>query len=248
MITLKEFFTENPRAALALSGGVDSCYLLYAGLHYKADVQPYFIKSQFQPEFELDDAKRICEQLNVGLKIIHVDALASVCIANNPTDRCYHCKRMLFSTLREKAELDGYSLLIDGTNASDLADDRPGMLALAQMHVRSPLRECGLTKENIRALSRTAGLFVADKPSYACLATRISHNEPLTEKKLKDVERAEGILFDMGYSDLRVRSKCGTALLQFPKEQLSSAYAEEAAIRSKLGSMFRSVLIDPVGR
>ena len=174
---LADFFRENHKAALAFSGGVDSAYLLYAAKEAGADVRAYYVKSAFQPQFELEDAKRLAGQLAADLRILETDVLADETVAANPPDRCYHCKRLLFTTIAEAAKQDGYRVLLDGTNASDEESDRPGMRALKELSVRSPLRECGLTKEEIRRLSKAAGLFTWDKPAYACLATRIPPGE-----------------------------------------------------------------------
>ena len=193
-MTLQEFFDRHPRAALGLSGGVDSAYLLYAGRKAGADIRPYFIKTAFQPAFELDDARRLCDALGAALTVIELDVLACEAVRQNPADRCYHCKKLLFGALAARAEADGLSLLIDGTNASDDACDRPGMRALAELSVRSPLRECGLTKPEIRRLSREAGLFTADKPAYACLATRVPAGQALEAELLGRIERAEQAL------------------------------------------------------
>ena len=170
---LQDFFHEHPKAALGFSGGVDSSYLLWAARQCGADVRPYYIKTSFQPEFEFEDAKRLCREIGAELTVLELDALSDPAVAANPADRCYHCKRNLFGTLAARALADGYTLLLDGTNASDDAGDRPGMRALRELSVRSPLRECGLTKAFIRARSREAGLFTWDKPAYACLATRV---------------------------------------------------------------------------
>ena len=199
-MTLQEFFDRHPRAALGLSGGVDSAYLLYAGRKAGADIHPYFIKTAFQPAFELDDARRLCDALGAALTVIELDVLACEAVRQNPADRCYHCKKLLFGALAKRAEADGLSLLIDGTNASDDAGDRPGMRALAELSVRSPLRECGLTKPEIRRLSREAGLFTADKPAYACLATRVPAGQALEAELLGRIERAEQALFSLGFS------------------------------------------------
>ena len=166
-MTLEQFFQENPRCALGFSGGVDSAYLLYAGVRAGADIRPYFIKTAFQPAFELADAQKLAAGLGVEVTVLELDALADPKVAANPADRCYFCKQNLFRTLKERAIADGYPVLLDGTNASDEAGDRPGMRALAELSVRSPLRECGLTKAEIRARSREAGLFTWDKPAYA---------------------------------------------------------------------------------
>ncbi|MFR6277963.1 MAG: 7-cyano-7-deazaguanine synthase, partial [Acutalibacter sp.] len=177
---LRDFFQECPKVALGFSGGVDSAYLLYAALDHGAQVRPYFIKTAFQPQFELEDARRLCAQLGVELTVVELDVLQIPGVAENPPDRCYHCKRALFGRLRQQAQADGYTVLIDGTNASDDAGDRPGMRALGELSVRSPLRECGITKAQVRALSKEAGLFTWDKPAYACLATRVPTREAIT--------------------------------------------------------------------
>ena len=204
-MTLQEFFTEHPKAALGFSGGVDSSYLLYAGIKAGADIRPYFIKTAFQPEFELEDAKRLCAQLGAELHIIKLDALANPDVVKNPANRCYYCKTGLFGTLQQQAKADGYTVLLDGTNASDDAGNRPGMKALTEMSVLSPLRLCGLTKAQIREFSREAGLFTWDKPAYACLATRVPTGEAITEALLARVEGAEQVLFSLGFTDFRVR-------------------------------------------
>ena len=142
----------------------------------------YFIKTAFQPAFELEDAKRLCAQLGAELSIIELDALANPDVAKNPANRCYYCKTGLFGALQKRALEDGYTVLLDGTNASDEAGDRPGMQALSELHVLSPLRLCGLTKSQIRELSREAGLFTWDKPAYACLATRIPTRQRITNE------------------------------------------------------------------
>ncbi|MFR4278111.1 MAG: asparagine synthase-related protein [Oscillospiraceae bacterium] len=179
-MTLQEFFAENPRAAIAFSGGVDSSYLLYAAVQCGADVHAYFAKTAFQPQFELDDAQRLAESVGAKLTVLELDALSSEDVARNPANRCYYCKQNIFGNLKRAAAEDGFTLILDGTNASDDAGDRPGMRALREMDVRSPLRECGLTKAEIRRLSHEAGLFTWDKPAYACLATRVPTGTRIT--------------------------------------------------------------------
>lgn len=194
-MNLQEFFTENPRVAIAFSGGVDSSYLLYAALHHGARARAYYVNSAFQPAFELEDARRLAGELNADMKVLPVDVLASEAVTANPPDRCYHCKQMIFRTILAAAEADGFTVLLDGTNASDDAGDRPGMRALRELAVRSPLRECGLTKSDVRRLSREAGLFTWDKPAYACLATRVPAGQPITARDLAVTEAAESYLF-----------------------------------------------------
>ena len=243
-MTLSEFFKANPKAALGFSGGVDSSYLLYAGVQAGADVHPYYIKTAFQPQFELEDAKRLCAQLGVSLTVLELDVLENEAVTANPPDRCYHCKTALFGALSARALADGYTLLLDGTNASDDAGDRPGMRALKELHVCSPLRECGLTKPEIRRLSREAGLFTWNKPAYACLATRIPSGDAITAEKLLATERAEAFLFSLGLTDFRVRNYHGAARLQFPEAQLNTVLTHRAEILRELKKDYPAVLLD----
>ena len=247
-MTLEQFFQENPRCALGFSGGVDSAYLLYAGVKAGADIRPYFIKTVFQPAFELADAKKLAAGLGVEVTVLELDALADPRMAANPADRCYYCKQNLFRTLKERAIADGYPVLLDGTNASDEAGDRPGMRALTELSVRSPLRECGLTKAEIRARSREAGLFTWDKPAYACLATRVPTGETITAETLARVEGAEDALFRLGYTDFRVRVFHGAARLQLPRGQMERAVREAESIQAALKPYFTPILLDLEGR
>ena len=243
-MTLQEFFTEHPKAALGFSGGVDSSYLLWAAVNAGADIAPYYIQTAFQPAFELEDAQRLCAQIGVKLNAIRLDALADPRVAANPANRCYYCKVGLFGALRARAKADGYDLLLDGTNASDDAGDRPGMKALREMEVRSPLRECGLTKAMIRQESRKAGLFTWDKPAYACLATRVPTGRTITSELLRRVEGAETALFALGFTDFRVRLYDEAARLQLPEGQLAKAVEQRQAIRQALAPWFDVVLLD----
>ena len=247
-MTLEQFFQENPRCALGFSGGVDSAYLLYAGVKAGADIRPYFIKTVFQPAFELADAKKLAAGLGAEVTVLELDALADPRVAANPADRCYFCKQNLFRTLKERAIADGYPVLLDGTNASDEAGDRPGMRALAELSVRSPLRECGLTKDEIRARSREAGLFTWDKPAYACLATRVPAGEAITAETLARVEGAEDALFRLGYTDFRVRVFHSAARLQLPRGQMERAVREAETIQAALKPYFTPILLDLEGR
>ncbi len=245
---LSEFFRRNEKVAVAFSGGVDSSFLLYEAKRSGADVTAYFVKTVFQPAFELADAKRLAEELHVPLRVLALEVLSDETIRANPPDRCYFCKQRIFSAILKAAEEDGYRLLLDGTNADDNAAQRPGMRALAELSVRSPLRECGLTKLRIRELSKEAGLFTWDKPAYACLATRIAAGEPLTAEKLSRTEWAEEYLFSLGFSDFRVRSRGDTAVLQMKTEQFDRWLANRNTITQRLKQAYGEVLLDTEGR
>ena len=243
-MTLNEFFKENPKTALAFSGGVDSSYLLYAAGQAGAEVHAYYVKTAFQPEFEYEDAMGLAKQLGAQVTVLRLNALSDPQVAANPANRCYYCKVGLFGALRARAKADGYDLLLDGTNASDDAGDRPGMKALREMEVRSPLRECGLTKAMIRQESRKAGLFTWDKPAYACLATRVPTGRTITPELLRRVEGAETALFALGFTDFRVRLYDDAARLQLPEGQLAKAVEQRQAIRQALAPWFDIVLLD----
>ena len=241
---LVDFFRENSKVAIAFSGGVDSAYLLYAAVEYGARVKAYYVKSAFQPQFEFDDAMRLAKGLGLDMQVLSVDVLADSMVADNPNNRCYYCKKKIFTTIAQAAEKDGYKILIDGTNASDDAGDRPGMKALKELSVRSPLRECGLTKDDIRRLSKEAGLFTWNKPAYACLATRIPAGEKITEEKLKKTERAEAYLSSMGLSDFRVRMFGNAARVQVREEQLRLVFDKRSEIVDELKKYYGAVLLD----
>ena len=243
-MTLKEFFKANPKAALAFSGGTDSAYLLWAAVQAGAAVQPYFVRSAFQPRFELADAERLCAQLGLRLRVLDCDVLARPEIAANPPDRCYHCKRALFTRLLAAAREEGYPLVMDGTNASDPEDDRPGMKALRELGVRSPLREAGLRKCDVRRLSAQAGLFTAGKPSYACLATRIPTGEPITPGKLDAVEQGENYLMELGFRDFRLRTQGSTAKLQLREADLPLLLEHRQEILARLKEKYHSIVLD----
>ena len=147
---LSDFFAQHPKAALAFSGGADSAFLLYSAAACGADIMSYYVRSQFQPAFERADARRLAAALGVPLRELEVDVLCEDTIVANPADRCYFCKRRIFGAICTAAAADGYPVVLDGTNASDDRGDRPGMRALEQAHVLSPLRLCGLTKAEAR--------------------------------------------------------------------------------------------------
>jgi len=243
-MTLQEFFSLHPEVAIAFSGGVDSTYLLYAAKRYAKKVRAYYVKSQFQPQFEFDEAVSLAKELGVDMRILELDALSDPRVRENPSNRCYYCKNVIFGSIWDAVRADGFSVLLDGTNASDDADDRPGMKALSELSVISPLRECGLTKSEIRRLSKDAGLPTWDKPAYACLATRIPTGEEITNEKLAATEAAESYLFSLGFTDFRVRSQNGHARLQLPEAQWELLFRYRKDILAKLKEYYKTVSLD----
>lgn len=241
---LKDFFEEYPVAALAFSGGADSAYLLYAAKRYAQNVQAYYVKSEFQPQFEMDDAKRLAEELKIKMKVIKLDILADEKIAANPSLRCYYCKKRILTAVKKEAAADGFNVLLDGTNASDASNERPGMRALYELSVVSPLRLCSLTKTEIRRLSREAGLFTWNKPEYACLATRIPEGLPINRQLLERTERAEAYLSSLGFVDFRIRNLGEAARIQIRRKQFSLLIENREEILKRLSADYESVCLD----
>lgn len=256
--SLRLFFKEHPSLALAFSGGTDSAYLLYAASACGCDVHAYYASSPFQPAFELEDARRLASFLNAKLTVIPLNVLENETVRKNPKDRCYYCKNAIFSQILKAAAEDGYTTIMDGTNASDDAGDRPGMRALRELRVISPLRECGVTKKALREYSKNAGLFTWNKPAYACLATRIPTGIAIEASALKKVEWAETELSRMGFQDFRVRifpdpaasfAASGGGLLyaaklQVTEPQLPLLMERRVSITKLLKKEFSSVLLD----
>lgn len=243
-MSLQEFFAQHNCIALAFSGGVDSAYLLYAGIKAGCDLHAYYVKSAFQPQFELEDAKRLAKELGAKMTVLEVDVLSDPLITSNPSSRCYYCKKKIFQTIADTAKADGYEILIDGTNASDEASDRPGMKALAELSVLSPLRICGITKAEVRSLSKDAGLFTWDKPAYACLATRIKTGEEITKEKLVATEMSEKALSHLGFFDFRIRLSGSDAKIQVREEQLEKLLFHRIEILEKLKPYYSAVTVD----
>ncbi|MBE7001170.1 MAG: ATP-dependent sacrificial sulfur transferase LarE [Ruminococcaceae bacterium] len=241
---LSAFFQQHPKLALAFSGGVDSAYLLYMAKKQGAAVCAYYVKTPFQPQFEYDDARRLAAQLDVPMRTLSLDVLSDPAVVSNPKNRCYYCKKQIFTAIKAQAQKDGFSLVIDGTNASDSCADRSGMQALQELGVCSPLRECGLTKETIRKCSKEAGLFTHDKPAYACLATRIPMGTPITPTLLKKTENSEAFLQSLGFSDFRIRHLDGGAKLELREAQLPLLLQHREAIMAELKKYYTTVLLD----
>lgn len=243
-MNIKDFFRDNNKAALAYSGGVDSTYILHEALSAGADVTAYYVKSDFQPQYEFEDAMDMAKELKARVKVINLDILAVPEIASNPVNRCYYCKKAIFGAILDAAAEDGYSVVLDGTNASDSAEERPGMKALRELEVRSPLQECGITKAEVRRRSREAGLKTWDRPAYACLATRVASGEKITAAKLSRVEDVEDALVRFGLVDFRVRTLGDIARLEVREAQAGLVLEHRDAIVEILKRRFDKVVLD----
>ena len=243
-MTLQEFFEEHPKVAIAFSGGVDSSYLLYGAKKYAKEFCAYYAESEFQPAFEAEDAMRLAKELGAPLKVLNLSILQVPRVCENPADRCYYCKTAIFTAITRAAAEDGFTVILDGTNASDDVVSRPGVKALRELSVLSPLQECGLTKDMIRAASREAGLFTWDKPAYACLATRTKIGEEITAEKLKKVEASETFLHGLGFADFRVRTDNGNAKIQLRERDFPLLLEHRRKILEELSGYYNSVVLD----
>ena len=241
---LSDFFAQNPSFAVAFSGGVDSSLLLCCAKRAGVAVKGYYVKAEFQPQFETDDVLKFAREHSIDVEIIDANVLASPSVADNPPDRCYYCKRIIFTQIIRRAKNDGFNLVCDGTNASDDAADRPGMKALKELGVVSPLRLCGVTKENIREHSRELGLFTADKPAYACLATRIATGQRIDVGLLSKIESCENALFDLGFNDFRVRVAGNCARLQITPADFALLSSKQASVSQVLLRHFSDAVVD----
>lgn len=183
--------SKGVRYGLAFSGGVDSCYLLTELVRQGYDVKAYTLRGPFQLGRDMADAERVAAACGAEREVIDVDIWhGHDDILANPDNRCYLCKRTVFGTVLEHMRADGRTVLLDGTNASDRPERRPGMRALVELGVRSPLREAGLTKDDVRARSRKLGLPTADKPSYACYAVYHPAGQHITPESLEAAAQA----------------------------------------------------------
>lgn len=203
---LCQYLRELGSAAIAFSGGVDSTYLLKTAHDALGDrAIAVTVESGVFPRRESAEAAEFCKKEGIRQLICKVDELKIDGFRENPRNRCYICKKALFQNILKLAAQKGIAYVAEGSNVDDTKDYRPGLLAVAELGIKSPLREAGLTKQEIRILSRERKLPTWDKPSFACLATRFVYGEPITSEKLFMVEQAEQLLSDYGFMQYRVR-------------------------------------------
>lgn len=213
---------------VAFSAGVDSTFLAaLANEVLGGKALSVTATSPSFPRRELKEACELAKSLGLNHRIIESNELANPQYANNPSSRCYHCKTELYGLLREMADQEGFAHIIDGTNADDLNDYRPGRKAAMEKQVESPLQELGFTKADIREASRAMGLKTHDKPAFSCLASRFPYGIEITKEALSKVEQAENGLRDLGFTHLRVRAHHDLARIELPADQISRAAEPE---------------------
>lgn len=203
---LNEYLRSLSPVATAFSGGVDSTFLLKAAHDLLGDnAVAVTIRSRLFPEREFNDAKDFCIREGIRQIVVEADEFSIDGFADNPKNRCYLCKSCMFKRIRKTVTETGIDNIIEGSNKDDDSDYRPGLTAVAELGIKSPLRYAGLTKAEIRELSLDMGLPTWDKPSFACLATRFVYGETITMEKLDMVDRAEQFLIGLGFRQVRVR-------------------------------------------
>lgn len=212
---------------MAFSAGVDSTFLLAAAAEALGDrLLAVSVSADWVPERETREAEEFCKSHGIAQIVLHVSADEIDGFADNSPERCYLCKRTLFTKIMETAAARGIACVAEGSNADDLNDFRPGLRAIAELGVHSPLREAGLTKSEIRELSRELGLATADKPSFACLASRIPYGEPITSEKLSMSDQGEQLLQEKGFRQFRVRVHGTLARIELLPEEMERVMEE----------------------
>ncbi len=237
---LKQYFDKLGKVAIAYSGGVDSTFMLKVAHDVLGDrAIAVTAKALVFPERESQGAEMFCKAEGIRHYFIPFKPLKVEGFAQNPPDRCYLCKKAMFCEVLHIAEEQGIYNVAEGSNMDDLLDYRPGMKAVSEMGILSPLREAGLIKAEIRELSKDLGLATWEKPSFACLASRFVYGETITEEKIFMVDKAEQMLFDMGFHQMRVRMHGQMARIEVPVEAFSILLKEEN--RDKILEMLKQI-------
>lgn len=234
-------------AVIAFSGGVDSAFLaMVTAQALKKKVLAVTMVSELMPESEKREAVGLASKIGIRHRLVR-QRLAST-LRNNPDDRCYHCKREVFSSLLRIARREKFAVVLDGSNANDLMDYRPGARALKELGIRSPLQEAGLTKKDIRVLSKRMGLVTWNKPAMACLGSRFPYGEKITSQALKRVERAEEFLRGRGFVQVRVRHHGNLCRIEVGPDEVMGFLKKRALVVKKLKALgYTYVTVDLEG-
>ena len=246
---LKEYMKSLGSAAVAFSSGVDSTFLLKAAKAALGDnVIAVTAKSRSFPKRELNEAVNFCKENNIRHIIFESEELGIDGFRQNPVNRCYLCKKEIFKKIKEIADENNIACVAEGSNTDDDGDYRPGLIAVKELGIKSPLRHVGFTKREIRELSKRLGLPTWNKQSFACLATRFVYGEEITEKKLDMVDRSEQLLLDMGFHQLRVRIHGNIARIEVMPDEFEKLIKNREDIYTRLKSFgFDYVTMDLQG-
>ena len=248
---LKDYIASLESVAVAFSSGVDSTFLLYAAKEAVGDrVVAVTASSAVFPDRELNESKAFCEAGGIRQIIFRSDELKIEGFSHNPENRCYLCKRDLFSKIKEIADREGLKAIAEGSNLDDNGDYRPGLIAVAELGIQSPLRKTGFSKEEIRILSRYLGLPTWNKQSFACLASRFPYGDEITEEKLMMVDKGEQLLLDMGFRQLRVRIHDTLARIELEPSEFAKLMDDDTRLKIHKGLKdlgFRYVALDLLG-
>jgi len=249
LLKLDEILSSLDRVAVAFSGGVDSAFLLHCAHKRLGDrAVAVTVETPLVPSDEIEAARSFATAENIEYVIIPVDIFQNSAVISNPPDRCYHCKLDIFRAILDFAAARGIFHVIEGSNSDDRNDYRPGMRALEELGVRSPLMEAGFTKDEIRRAARDRGLSAWNRPAGPCLATRLPHGTAITREALDAIDRAERYLRGLGFSEVRVRHHGDLARIEVPRQERAHLCDRSDEIAARLKSHgFRYITLDIEG-
>lgn len=247
---LELWFRKQPGSIVAFSGGIDSSLLLFLARKWQGRKAAIGVISDSESlkRHDLQLAQKFCRQFDIILEVIKTRELEDDRYKQNPVDRCYFCKEHLYNDLQSISDLYPGFPVLNGTNADDYGDYRPGLKAAAKYEVRAPLADCGVNKEEIREIARYFKLPNWNKPASPCLSSRIPYSHPITKKKLVEIEKAENLLNGFGFEDVRVRHYGDHGRIEVPREELPRLLDMKASIVEKIREIgFQEVKIDEEG-